>query len=131
MKLLRGKLPSPIHYVVLSMAITLFLYGLYILGPLYQPASTVALGVLLSQQWVTYLTGAIYLIPSLLTLGGLSSARKALLLSGILGMSLAYLFSLLLRLLTIGFIPGIWLFYLCLFLISVVCYLSMWGGNGS
>lgn len=130
MKLLKEKLPSPMCYIALSMAVTLFVYGLYILGPLYRPEDTAALGIL-SQTWVSCLTGSIYIIPSILTVAGLWTRRKSILLSGILGMSLAYLFSLLLRLLTIGFTPAIWLFYLCLFLVSVVCYLFVWGGNDS
>jgi hypothetical protein len=126
---LKDKLPNPMSYIALSMSITLFLYGLYILGPFYVADPDTAIGIL-PQQWVTYLTGAIYIVPSTLTFLGLGSKRRILLLSGIFGMFLAYLFSLMLRLLTVGFVPGIWLFHLALVLISMICYLFVWGGNG-
>lgn len=107
----------------LILALILIVYGLYIGSPLYTPDSATGLGLMFAQQWVVYLTAIIYLIPGLITIVALIKSSRSWLSVGTFGMTLAFIFSALLRVMVIGFVPAIWLFYLGLVGVSAVCYL--------
>lgn len=121
---------TPILLIHLLLAIILILYGLYIGSPLYAPDSTTGLGLLFAQQWVVHMTVAIYLIPGIITLLALIRSSHRWLSIGAFGMTLAFLFSALLRILVIGFVPAIWLFYFGLVGVSAICYLFDLSDNG-
>lgn len=107
----------------LILAVMLVLYGVYIGSPLYTSDATTGLGQVLESTWVIYTTAIMYFVPGVITLVGLGRESKTWLSAGSFGMTLAFLFSTILRLLTIGFVPAIWLFYVALVGISGVCYL--------
>lgn len=118
-----SKVKTPMLKIHLILALMLILYGMYIGSPFYVADSTTGLGLLFAQKWVIYLTAITYFAPGAITLIGLHKASWSWLAAGSFGMMLAFLFSTLLRLLVIGWIPAIWLFYLALVGISGVCYL--------
>jgi ABC-type transport system involved in cytochrome c biogenesis permease subunit len=66
--------------------------------------------------------GSLYALPAILTLFGIKRSRIRQL--GTFGMFIAFMFSSLLRLLTFGWFPLLWLYPLALALIAGVVYLQ-------
>lgn len=125
---MRGVANRPIEAIEAVIALTLFFFGLYMVSPFYVTTSTGALSVAFGSDILLRLIVAVpfYIIPTLITITSLFSgyfhsptwrARANL------GMFIGVIFLTLLRLLTIGFFPMIWLFTLAMGLISAVCYL--------
>ena len=115
---------KPVTLVLYVLAVILVVYGSYIASPLYQISASTGLGLLFDQWYLRYFTVVLYIVPGLMTLFGLIARNKTFGQIGSFTMFLAFLFSTILRLITIGFTPAIWLFSLALALIAGICYLS-------
>ena len=103
------------------LALALIIFGLYVASPWYVVTASNALGAIADTQISRSILGGLYLVPALMTLIGFK--RKHLRKWGAFGMFCAYLFAVLLRLLTVGFFPFIWLFMFALSLIAGTLYI--------
>ena len=107
--------------IEVTLAIILLIFAIYLGGPWYVGGPTTAIGSAIEADTVRLLTAAIYIVPGAATLLGLKSDRIRV--YGTFGLFLAYLFSTILRVLTVGFTPLLWLFTLGLALVCGVCYI--------
>lgn len=114
-----GGKPELIIEVIL--ASVLLIFALYVGGPWYVGGPTTAIGTAIEREVVRFFTAVVYAVPALVTFFGIKSPKMRG--WGVFGMFLAYLFSTILRLLTFGPFPMIWLFIFGLCLISAVLYI--------
>lgn len=127
-EVVRGIATRPVEAIEAVIALTLFFFGLYMVSPFYVATSTGALSVAFGSDILLRVVVAVplYIAPTLITITSLftryfnSPAWRA---RANLGMFIGVIFLTLLRLLTIGLFPMIWLFTLALGLISALCYL--------
>lgn len=127
-KAVTGIAARPIQAIEVVVALTLLVFGLYIMSPFYVITTTAAIAESFGQeQALRSAVGFIfYIIPSSPTVLSLFFPRfdtpkwhaKAN-----LGMFIGVMFLTLLRLLTVGLFPFTWLFSLGLGLVAAVCYL--------
>lgn len=104
------------------LAVGLFLFGLYFIGPWYVGGPTTAIGAVFDNAISRLVLGIAYLVPSSMVLWGTKkgySFRRW----GTFGVALCYLFITILRLLTFGFVPAIWIFMLACSLVAGMVYL--------
>lgn len=106
------------------LALVLIAFGLYIGGPWYIADSSSVFGSEIHPEVLRVFTAAFYLIPSSVNLFGLIKSKRKWRAIGSFGMFLAYLFACIIRILTIGFTPAIWLFPLGFALVSGVLYIT-------
>lgn len=103
------------------LAITLVVFAIYLGGPWYVAGPTTVLGNTIEMQAIRILTAVIYFIPGVITLFAIK--RPKLRMYGAFGLFMAYLFTTILRVLTVGFTPLMWVFTLALALVMAVCYI--------
>ena len=107
--------------IEVCLAIILIIFAVYLGGPWYVGGPTTAIGSAIEAGTVRILTAAIYIVPGAVTLFGVKNDKVRV--YGAFGLFLAYLFSTILRVLTVGFTPLLWLFTLGLALVCGVCYI--------
>jgi hypothetical protein len=109
--------------IEIILAIVLLFFAIYLGGPWYIGGHSTAIGNTIEADSVRVLTAIIYFIPAIITLAGVGKDSIKLRVYGTFGLFLAYLFSVILRWLTVGFAPFLWLFALGLALVAAVMYI--------
>lgn len=108
---------------LLILSVALFITGAYAIGPWYVGGPTTAMGVTLESDLVRAIPAAFYIISSSIAIWGVAFKKSAWRYRGAFLATMAYTFMTLLRLLTFGVFPVIWLFLLALGLISAMIFL--------
>ena len=122
-KMLRFIGGRPELIIEIILAVVLLVFALYLGGPWYVGGPTTAIGNAIEADTVRVLTAIIYIIPSSLTLGGVFKQNDKLRTYATFGLFMAYLFSVILRILTVGFTPLLWLYPFGLALVAAVVYI--------
>lgn len=119
----------PMEAIETIIALVLFVFGCYLISPLYIEAPQTASSALASNPTALLIAGVgLYILPALPILLGLFWKRVNTLkwrTRSTFWMFIACMFITLLRLITIGFTPLVWLFTFALGLIAAVCFLYM------
>lgn len=119
----------PMEAIETIIALTLFIFGCYLISPLHDSSAGGASSALASNEYVLLAAGVfLYILPTLPILLGLFWKKANTLkwrTRSTFTMFVACMFITLLRLTTIGFTPFVWLFTFALGLIAAVCYLYM------
>jgi hypothetical protein len=118
----QGARRDPVYTIGVILAVGLIMFAIYFIGPWYVGGPTTAIGLVFDNPITRAVLGVIYLVPSIAVLVGAKGGRKYRRF-GTFGMSLCFLFITMLRLVTIGFVPAIWIFVLVCTLISSLVYL--------
>lgn len=113
---------------MVTVAVMMFLFGLYVVSPFYVVANTAAIAQAFgSSHAQRALVGLVlYVIPSLPVIASLFSRKfktPTWYARGCFGMFIGLLFLSILRIITIGVFPLQWVFSLTLGLVLGVCYL--------
>jgi hypothetical protein len=114
-----GSRPEIVIEVIL--AIVLLVFAVYLGGPWYLSDPSTSIGSAIESDSVRALTAFVYAIPSVSVLAGVRNKHARV--YGTFGLFMAYLFSTILRLLTVGVTPMFWLFLLALSLVAAVVYI--------
>lgn len=114
---------DPVYTIAVILAIGLLIFGIYVIGPWYVVLPTTAVGATFDTAISRVLLGIVYITPAILTVVGAKRPRKWQAKYGTFGVALAYTFIAILRVITQGFIPLIWLFPLICGLVTGICYL--------
>jgi len=109
--------------ILLMLAVALLLTGIYAIGPWYVGGPTTAMGVVLEADLVRALPASFYIISGAFAMFGVLRKQPRWRYRGAFLCTLSYTFLVILRLLTFGPFPIIWLFTLALGLISAIIYL--------
>lgn len=119
----------PYEIIELILAAVILGFGIYLASPLYEATSTTAIGALFESYVGRTILSILYIVPPLFTLAGfcLEKSKRSLACRswGALGIFNAYLFVSILRVITQGWIPVIWIFLLALSLIAGVIHLRL------
>lgn len=118
-------LNRPLHVVLGVVVTTMLLFGLYLVSPFYEAVPTSAIAVVFDTRWVQYIVAAFYVTPGVLYIWGTVKRSKKLLRRSASWAFYVYTFAAVLRIVSVGFFPWIWLFILALGLIAAVIRLSM------
>jgi len=113
----------PEYLIQWFLAIPLLIAGMYIAGPWYVGGSTTALGVLSDSSIGHTVIGTGYFVAGGVGLYGVISNSSTGRYFGTMAMFGAFIFMALLRILTIGFTPILWVFILALALIAGVLHI--------
>lgn len=116
---------NPIFVIEIIFAIGLMVYGLYILGPLYEVSYSTALGRFFEGPPVRIGMGFLYMVSGVVVLFAKIKNHTRLRTSGAFLMFMAFFFTFVIRVVTIGLIPLIWMHYLMLALACAVIYLHL------
>lgn len=106
--------------IEIILAVILIIFAVYLGGPWYLAGPTTVIGNTIEAGAVRAFTAVVYIVPGAITLFGLKSDKARA--YGTFGLFLAYLFTTILRLLTFGPAPLLWLFTLGLALVAAVVY---------
>jgi hypothetical protein len=109
--------------VLLILGVSLFAVGLYAVGPWYVGGPTTAMGAVLETDLIRAIPAAFYMLAGGAAVYGVVKKKARWRYRGAFLSSTAFFFLTLLRLLTFGFTPVIWIFILALCLISAIIYL--------
>lgn len=113
---------DPVYTIGVILAVGLLIFALYFIGPWYVGGPATSIGAVFDSGLSRFVLGVLYLIPSVAVLVGTTKGLKWRMF-GTFGVALAFLFITILRLLTFGFTPVIWIFMLICALISAMVYL--------
>jgi hypothetical protein len=108
----------PEYLIEVFLAVTLTVTGIYLAGPWYVGGSTTAVGVLSDSLIGHTAIGLGYTAAGAVAIYGVAKNSVKARYWGTMALFGSYFFMTLLRLLTIGFAPIIWLLILCLAFIS-------------
>lgn len=109
--------------IEIILAAVLVIFAIYLGGPWYFAGPTTVIGQSIEADAVRALTAVLYIIPGVLTLATINRSRRVRM-YGVFGLFLAYMFTTILRVLTVGFTPLMWIFTLALALVAGVCYIA-------
>lgn len=110
--------PRKILCIIEAVAyLTLLVAGSYLLSPFYVAAPGTSISAALTSEWAQRLLGVVYVLPSALGIYALWKNKLNLREWATLGTFIGYLFITLLRLITIGPIPILWVFTFALTII--------------
>jgi len=113
---------DPIYLIAVIIAVGLLIFGIYVIGPWYVGGGATAVGSVFDTEISRFILGLGYITPPVMTfIGAKKRGRWATM--GIFGSSAACIFIAVLRIVTIGWIPFVWLFPLVMGLVAGVCYL--------
>jgi hypothetical protein len=120
----------PYEIIELILAVGILGFGIHLPTPLYKVVSTTtAIGTVSDSYMGRIVLSILYIVPPLFTLAGLCLKRYKRSLAfrswAALGIFNAYLFVSILRVITQGWIPVIWIFLLALSLIAGVIHLRL------
>ena len=115
---------NPISSVLMILAIVITVSGFYVASPFFIPTAS-PVGSAFTQRTFQIITGLIYAGSGLWTLWGLYKQKIKTVANGAFAMCLVYVFSGLLRGLTVAWLPPTFLAILGLGLISGVCYIRL------
>lgn len=107
--------------IEIILAVVLIIFAIYLGSPWYVAGPTTVIGNSIEADAVRVMTAVIYLVPGITTLAFFKNDRVRM--YGIFGLFLAYLFTTILRILSIGFTPLMWIFTLALALIAATVYI--------
>lgn len=118
----------PIEAIESIIAIVCLVFGIYLASPFYVSSINSAVSLAFIDKPVQKLFVAVFLfiipsMPIILSLFFKSFATRQWRAHSMFAMFVAFIFLTILRLITIGLVPAVWLFTLALGLISAVCYL--------
>jgi len=113
---------QPLLVIEIILALCLGVFAIYLGGPWYVGGPTTAIGTAIEAQTVRIFTAIIYFVPCMTFLLGRRNDKVKQ--WALFGMFLAYTFSAILRLLTFGITPLIWVFIMSLALICGILYIS-------
>ncbi len=120
---------KPYTIIELILAVVILGFGIYLASPLYQAAPTTTIGAIFDSYVGRAFLSILYIAPPLVTLAGVTLKNQTKSLAyrswGALGIFNAYLFVSILRIITQGWIPVIWIFLLALSLIAGVIHLRL------
>lgn len=126
LKTIRNMIPTRVATVVEStLAITLFIFGVYIDSPFYDSSPTTLIGAVFEGDLARLLISLLYLIPPILMLIGYKTNTHQLHSIGLFTVFLAYLFNTILRIATFGIEPVSWIFTLALCVISAAMFIDL------
>lgn len=114
---------DPVYAIGVILAVGLVIFALYFVGPWYPGGPTAAIGSAFDTQLARGVVGVAYLIPSVGFLVGFTRHHDFLQRWGMFGTALGYAFVALLRFITIGPFPFVWLFMVLCALVAGVVYL--------
>ncbi len=119
----------PYMVIELILAVVILGFGIYLASPFYHAAATTTIGALFDSYVGRAVLSFLYIVPPLFTLVGFCVKNYTRSLAfrswGALGIFNAYLFVSILRIITQGWIPVIWIFLLALSLIAGVIHLRL------
>jgi len=101
--------------------------GIFIAGPWYISSATSVVGVAIESYLGRLITGFGYIIPAVMVMWGAWGKHPTLLYRGNFLMFLAFVFMFILRLLTLGPTPIIWVLQVVLAAVTGFIFLVTWG----
>lgn len=106
------------------LSVALIMWGAYLLSPVYDiETSSGAFSHAFQYPLSLAISAVVYLIIGALPIVGFLWGKHRLVSYGMGGVFMGYLYLALVRLISVGFQPIIWVFYIVLALIAAVCYL--------
>ena len=109
--------------IEIILATALFALAVYLGGPWYVSAPTSAIGNTIEADVTRIWTALVYIIPALMTFFGVVRDKPKVRSYGTFGLFMGYLFATILRLLTVGFFPVLWIYPLSIALVAAVVYI--------
>lgn len=121
---LRSIRKDPVYIIGVILAVGLLVFSIYIAGPWYPADPTSLVAAAFETPLARLVLGIVYAIPSIVVIGGIwkgNGWKRA----GTFSMAACYTFIALLRVISFGLEPIIWLFVLVCGLVSGMVYLHV------
>jgi hypothetical protein len=113
----------PVPAILFILALGLVVFGGYLVSPFYVSTPVIILG--LGSRVFEIAVGLAFLAVGLMRIIGTIQKNKKWMLAAPFGMMLSYLFLAILRIVTVGFIPLVWIPMLLCALIAGICRLAL------
>lgn len=111
---------TPFITIEFIWSVALILDGIYLLLPDYMPAAGSVLEQFVGSPYVSLGIAALYIVTGLIGLIGVFTQKTAVRIASTWMFFASFFFTVLIRLLTVGFVPTLWIWPLLLSLVAVI-----------